>query len=322
VNSITDADNPDDIKQANQEERDNIGLNLARKIKAARTSFTPEDTTKATQEWLAKKLAVSRPAVAQWENTNPKMRTTPSLEQLGVISKVLAVPLSWLYEDNWSVTDVRHARNLFLAGKWETYSGVSTDELLPTNPDVPPLPATVAVTFVDEWGLYIHPDGESRVFRPAREKLLDQFFSSVKGALTEKNGTLWELFEQSVPWGKTAVHVDFMADKAIVEFTEADNLELKPPRQLEKWRNPLSRLLLLSALLKDRKDLRKYLAVFVSADPGESWNELETYMSEIGVTLMWFKDRNKMASFLESLADGTPDKQQPLNFPVRQARAA
>ncbi len=79
--------------------RDAIGLVLASRIRQARKAFKPLDAPKATQEWLANKLGVTRPAVAQWENQNPQHRTTPSVETLIHLAHVLNVPMSTFIVD-------------------------------------------------------------------------------------------------------------------------------------------------------------------------------------------------------------------------------
>jgi len=79
--------------------RDAIGLVLATRIRQARKAFKPLDAPKATQEWLANKLGVTRPAVAQWENQNPQRRSTPSIETLIHLAHVLNVPMSTFIVD-------------------------------------------------------------------------------------------------------------------------------------------------------------------------------------------------------------------------------
>jgi transcriptional regulator with XRE-family HTH domain len=81
-------------RAAEKKKRDQIGQELASRIKAARLAFKPLEGCKPTQNWLAKQLGVSRPAVAQWETKGLQYRTTPSVEMLMRISQVLNVPMS------------------------------------------------------------------------------------------------------------------------------------------------------------------------------------------------------------------------------------
>jgi transcriptional regulator with XRE-family HTH domain len=63
------------------------------KIKASRRH------AQMTQQQLADKLDVSRPAISLWESTDPKVRNEPTRTRLRKLSVVTGVPLHWLMDD-------------------------------------------------------------------------------------------------------------------------------------------------------------------------------------------------------------------------------
>jgi transcriptional regulator with XRE-family HTH domain len=79
--------------------KDKYSQQLGEKIKYLRKSkgFTQED--------LAKKTGVTRPAVAQWESKHNHQRTIPSLATLDLISSALGVDVDYFIKDIGDTVD-------------------------------------------------------------------------------------------------------------------------------------------------------------------------------------------------------------------------
>jgi transcriptional regulator with XRE-family HTH domain len=73
--------------------RNKYSQQLGEKIKYLRKS------KKITQEELAIKVGVTRPAVAQWESKHIHVRTIPNLGTLNLIAEVLAVDIDYFIKD-------------------------------------------------------------------------------------------------------------------------------------------------------------------------------------------------------------------------------
>jgi len=74
-----------------------------------------------SQQGLADKVGVSRPAVSHWENDNPGKGTAPTRENIVAISKATGAPLDWLLSDESDVSDTA-----WLAPQaWEEGDGMS-----------------------------------------------------------------------------------------------------------------------------------------------------------------------------------------------------
>lgn len=73
---------------------------LWQRLRAAR------DFADLKQSDVSKVCNVSRPAISQWESKDPTKRTTPSIEQLKVISKLSKVPIAFFLDDNADPSDV------------------------------------------------------------------------------------------------------------------------------------------------------------------------------------------------------------------------
>lgn len=76
-----------------------MGSHIRERIKAARQH------AKLTQEKLGELVGVSKSAVSMWETTNSKKYTTPTIENLKLISAFTGAPVEWLMDDDATISD-------------------------------------------------------------------------------------------------------------------------------------------------------------------------------------------------------------------------
>ena len=67
-----------------------------------------------TQEKLGELIGISKSAVSMWETTNEKKYTRPTLENLQTFSKITGAPLTWLLDDEATIsTDWKQPAEVF-----------------------------------------------------------------------------------------------------------------------------------------------------------------------------------------------------------------